>query len=164
MSGALNMLKGSVSSIVTLLIGLFVFVSIPNQIVVFESEGVGGVTARTVPYIIASLIIFFSLIMIVSDVIRTRNEEAGASENDPQETTSYGRVLLAFAAITLWIVILPYLGFNIATFMLVAAIMTIIGNCQWWQIVLLSLILSVPIKFLLAIVLQVYLPSGSVFG
>ena len=92
---------------------------------------------------------------------RETAESMGESHNDG---TSFGRVFLAFGAIAIWIVILPYLGFNIATILLVASVMIIIGNCRWWQIVVLSVILSVPINFLLATVLRVYLPTGSLFG
>lgn len=164
MSGAAKLLKRSISSIVTLVVGALVFLSIPSQIAVFDSEGLGSVNARTVPYLITSLIVIISLIMIVSETRGFRNEETDVSENKPDQRTSHARVLLAFSAIALWIVILPYLGFIFTTMMLVASIMIIIGNCRWWQIVLLSLALSVPINYLLAMVLRVYLPSGSVFG
>jgi putative tricarboxylic transport membrane protein len=163
-SGAANLLKRSISSIVTLIVGVLVFLSIPGQIAVFDSEGQSSVNARTIPYLITSLIIIISLIMIISEGIKFRKEGDDVSENEPREPTSHFRVFLAFSAIALWIVILPYLGFNISTILLVASIMIIIGNCRWWQIALLSLTLSVPINYLLAIVLRVYLPSGSVFG
>lgn len=164
MPGTANLLKRSVSSFVTLIIGVLVFLSIPDQIALFGSEGLGSVNARTVPYLITSLIIILSLSMIISEAIAMRSEKADATVEKRQEGTSYGRVFLAFVAIALWIAILPYLGFNIATILLIAAIMIIIGNCPWWQIVLLALILSVPINYLLAAVLRVYLPSGSIFG
>lgn len=164
MPGTVNLMKRSLSSFVTLIIGVLVFLSIPDQIALFESEGLSSVNARTVPYLITSLIIIISLLMIISEAIAMRSEAADAIGEKPKEATSYGRVFLAFVAIALWIVVLPYLGFNITTILLVASIMIIIGNCRWWQIALLSLILSVPINYLLAAVLRVYLPSGSLFG
>ncbi|MEJ6689990.1 MAG: tripartite tricarboxylate transporter TctB family protein [Paracoccaceae bacterium] len=164
MLGTTNLLKRSVSSFVTLIIGILVFVSIPGQIALYESEGLSSVNARTVPYLITSLIVIISLSMIISDAIAIRQEATDAAVEKPEKDTSYGRVFLAFVAIALWIVILPYLGFTLSTILLVASVMIIIGNCRWWQIVLLSLILSVPINYLLAAVLRVYLPSGSFFG
>jgi len=163
MSGASNLMKRSLSSVVTLIVGVLVLFSIPNQIVLFD-EGQSSANARTVPYLIASLIILISLMMIVSEVIATQDQSAEATDGEPQESVRYGRVILASAAIALWIVILPYLGFNISTILLVATTMLIIGNCRWWQIILLPLILSFPINYLLTAVLQVYLPSGSVFS
>ena len=130
----------------------------------FDNEGLSSVNARTVPYLITSLIIIISLIMIISEGIKNRKEQVNATDDEPGERTSYGRVFLAFIAIALWIVALPYLGFNISTILLVASIMLVIGNCRWWQIVVLSLVLSLPINHLLANVLRVYLPSGSLFG
>jgi len=164
MLSSVNLLKRTISSFVTLILGVIVFLSIPSQIDVFDNEGLSSVNARTVPYLITSLIIIISLIMIISEGIKIRREQLNTTDDEPQERTSYGRVLLAFLAIALWIVALPYLGFNISTILLVASIMLIIGNCRWWQIVVLSLILSVPINYLLANVLRVYLPSGSIFG
>ncbi len=164
MPGLGLILRGSISSIVTLLVGLFVFLSIPDQIVVFSNDGLSGVSARTLPYLITSAIILLSLLKIVSNAIGNLKDETDSLEDGPREATSYIRVLLAFTAIALWIIILPYLGYEISTIMLVATVMIIIGNCRWWQIVILSLILSIPVKHLLAIVLRVYLPTGSVFG
>lgn len=161
MSATMTLLKRSLPSFVTLMVGVFVFLSIPSQIALFGGEGLSSVNARTVPYVITTLITLLSLTMIISEAIVMRDE---ATVPEPEAPTSYGRVLLAFAAIALWILILPFLGFNITTILLVAAVMIIIGNCHWWQIALLSLILSFPINYLLASVLRVYLPSGSVFG
>ncbi len=164
MPGLGLILRGSTSSIVTLLVGLFVFLSIRDQIVVFSNDGLSGVSARTLPYLITSAIILLSLLKIVSNAIGNLKGETDSLEDGPKEATSYLRVLLAFSAIALWIIILPYLGYEISTMMLVASVMIIIGNCRWWQIVTLSLILSIPVKHLLANVFRVYLPSGSVFG
>ncbi|PWQ99644.1 tripartite tricarboxylate transporter TctB family protein [Leucothrix arctica] len=157
-------LRGNVSSITTLLIGLFFFLSIPSQIGISESTDLSGVNSRTMPYLIASAIILLSLYTIVSNIFANRKVETVKSNDEPNEITSYGRVFLAFVAIALWIVIVPYLGFNITTIMLVTTIMIIIGKCRWWQIAIVALALSFPINYLLAAVLKVYLPSGSVFG
>ena len=80
MSGAANLLKRSISSIVTLIVGVLVFLSIPGQIAVFDSEGQSSVNARTVPYLITSLIIIISLIMIISEGIKFRKEESDVSK------------------------------------------------------------------------------------
>ena len=162
--GAVNLLKRSISSIVTLLVGVIVFLSIPSQIDINDSEGLSSVNARTVPYLITSLIIIISLVIIIVEGFKIRKENADTLEHKSLELTSYGSVFLAFLAIALWIIALPYLGFNLSTILLVSSIMLIIGNCRWWQIALLSLTLSVPINYLLANVLRVYLPSGSIFG
>ncbi len=164
MFGAVNLLKRSISSVVTLVVGVIVFLSIPSQIVIHDSEGLSSVDARTVPYLISSLIVIISLIIIISEGFKIRKETPDTFERKLRVQTSYGRVFLAFSAITLWLIALPYLGFNITTILLVVSVMVIIGNCRWWQIALLSLILSVPINYLLANVLRVYLPSGSIFG
>jgi len=130
MPGLGLILRGSISSIVTLLVGLFVFLSIPDQIVVFSNDGLSGVSARTLPYLITSAIIILSLLKIVSNAIGNLKDQTDSLEDKPREATSYIRVLLAFTATALWIIILPYLGYEISTIMLVASVMIIIGNCQ----------------------------------
>jgi|GEM_PF-1019737 len=164
MSGSANLLRRNISSIFTLLVGLFVFVSIPSQIEIFDDGGMNPVTARTLPYLISSGIILLSLFIILSNIFGASDEEENASEALPQEKTSYLRVFYAFAAIALWIVVLPYLGYIVSTILLVSTVMLIIGNCRWWQIAILSFVLSVPMNYLLAIALRVYLPSGSLFN
>lgn len=164
MFGSESILRKNLSSFTTLLVGLLVFVSIPSQIEVFDTGEGSAVNARTLPYIISSAIIALSLLSIASSVYGIYRSKAESPEVDQKETTSYGRVFLAFLAIALWIVFLPYLGFSVATMLLVVSVMLIIGNCRWWQIAFLSLILSFPVNHLLALVMGVYLPNGSLFG
>ena len=169
MFGAESILRKNLSSFTTLLVGTLVFFSIPSQIEVFDTGEGSVVNARTLPYIISSAIIVLSLLTIASNIYgasRSQPESSGedTSLEDKKEATSYGRVFLAFLAIALWIVVLPYFGFSVATMFLVASIMVIIGNCHWWQILFLSLMLSFPVNYLLALVMGVYLPNGSLFG
>ncbi len=140
------------------------FLSIPSQIPLFDDGSASSVNARTLPYLISFAIILLSLIIIASNILNERRGEANSLTKQPAESTSYGRVFLTFIAIALWVALMPYLGFNIATILLIASIMLIIGKCAWWQIMILSLILSFPVNYLLALVLRVYLPSGSLFG
>lgn len=164
MSGFANILSKSISSIVTLLVSLFVFVSIPGQIELFDDTSMSPVSARTLPYIISSAIILLSLFIILSNTFGARDGKENHSAELPKEKASYLRVFLAFVAIALWIVLLPYLGFNITTILLVSTIMLIIGKSRWWQIAILSFVLSVPMNYLLATALRVYLPGGSLFS
>ena len=164
MSDLANTLRNSISSIVTLLVGLFVFVSVPSQIAVFDSGSPNPVTARTLPYLITSAIIILSLLLIASNAIETQKDETDSSANVPGESINYIRVLLAFVAIALWIVLLPFFGYNLATVLLVVSVMLIVGGCRWWQIAILALALSFPVQYSLAVILRVYLPSGSLFS
>ncbi len=156
-------LKGNISSVVTLFAGLFFLICIPSQIADFGTDGLSGVSARTMPYLIASAIVIFSLFSILTSIWENRSSAQQDASNTPQGHTRYGAVFLAFVSIALWIVLLPIIGFNIATALLIAVIMRIIGKCVWWQVIVLSFALSVPVNALLAIVLKVYLPSGSLF-
>lgn len=156
-------LKGSISSVVTLLAGLFFLYCVPSQIADFGTDGLSGVSARTMPYLIASAIVIFSVYSILASVWENWSDAHIEDVEVTQTPIRYGAVFVAFVAIALWIIVLPIIGFNISTALLIAVIMIIIGKCAWWQIVVLSFVLSVPVNYLLAIVLKVYLPSGSLF-
>lgn len=156
-------LKDSISSVVTLLAGAFFLVSIPSQIADFGTDGLSGVSARTTPYLIASAIVIISVFSIAGAVLARMKAVVQDEAEQEAKPTRYGAVFLAFVAIALWIVVLPLIGFNIATVLLIAAMMLIIGSCTWWQVVLLSVVLSFPVNALLGFVLKVYLPSGSLF-
>ncbi len=163
MFGPASIMKKSISSITTLLIGMFVFLSIPSQIPVVDDGSAGGFNARTVPYFITSAIILLSLFIILSDTVTAKKKEGNVPPSDQSEDTSHIRVFLAFGLITIWIISLPYIGFNVATVFLISSIMLLIGNCRWWQIVALSFILSVPLDYLLGVAFRMYLPNGSFF-
>jgi len=163
MSGPSSIIKKNISSIITLLIGILVFINIPNQIDIGSETSINSVNSRTLPYLIASAIIVLSLLIIISDIIISRKKEAAFYVNKQIEDSNYIRVFLSFICIMLWIVLIPYIGFNIATILLISAIMLIIGNRNWWQIIILSLILSLPLNYLLKVVLRVYLPQGLIF-
>jgi hypothetical protein len=163
MSSLSSGLKDSIPSIVTLLVGAFFMASIPSQIADFGTDGLSGVSARTMPYIIAGAIMAFSLFSIATTVWAHSQRAPDSPAQTPAPKTRYGLVFLAFVAITSWIILLPFIGYNIATILLITSIMLIIGRCTWVQIVLVSLALSFPINSLLAVVLKVYLPSGSLF-
>jgi len=163
MSGPSSIIRKNISSIVTLLIGILVFINIPNQIDIGSETSINSVNPRTLPYLIASAIIVLSLLIIISDIIISRKKEAAFYVNKQIEDSNYIRVFLSIICIMLWIVLIPYIGFNIATILLISAIMLIIGNRNWWQIMILSLILSLPLNYLLKVVLRVYLPQGLIF-
>ncbi|MBU2868082.1 tripartite tricarboxylate transporter TctB family protein [Pacificibacter marinus] len=163
MSSLSSGLKDSIPSIVTLLVGAFFMASIPSQIADFGTDGLSGVSARTMPYIIAGAIMVFSLFSIVAAVWAHIQSTPADTTDDPPPKTRYGLVFLAFIAIASWIILLPFIGYNIATILLITSIMLIIGRCTWVQIVLVSLALSFPVNSLLGVVLKVYLPSGSLF-
>lgn len=157
-------LKESSPSIVTFLVGVFFMASIPSQIADFGTDGLSGVSARTMPYIIAGAIMAFSLFSIATTILTHAKSTPASMTEDPPPRTRYGLVFLAFVAIASWVILLPFIGYNIATILLISSIMLIIGRCTWVQIILVSLALSFPVNSLLGVVLKVYLPSGTLFN
>lgn len=160
--------KNIISAIVTLIIAFVIYLSIPAQVKLpkFAYEVAGSFNARTVPYFLTIIIIILSIIDIIlsirTNILKTDTDMEQKEENKVKSPNYFG-LLIAFVSILLWIIFTIYFGFRLATIFLVVAIMLVIGNRKWWQIVLLSLILSIPMDYLLKAVLRVYLPEGIFF-
>lgn len=163
MSNQLN-LRNVISAVGTLIVGIVVYLVIPIQIKV-PSYSIGiSFTTRTMPYLITLAIIVLSL----TDIFLGLKEHRKKTKEEtilagPAQTHNYTGVLITFVSIFLWIVLTIYFGFRLATIFLVIATMLVIGNCKWWQIIFLSLILSFPLDYILKVVLRVYLPEGIFF-
>lgn len=162
--------KNIISALVTLIIAFVIYISIPAQVKLpkFAYEVAGSFNARTVPYFLTITIIILSIIdfflsirmNLVKNITKTDVEQ---QEENKIKSHNYIGVLIAFVSILLWIIFTIYFGFRLATIFLVITVMLVIGHCKWWQMVLLSFILSIPMDYFLKAVLRVYLPEGIFF-
>jgi len=157
--------KKVIPPLVTLLIGIFIFIIIPYQISLPETESsiVRPTNARTIPYLITTGVILLSILEFVSGMIKLKRSNEEVQIDRQTKNLNYIGVCGALIAMLLWLLLIPYVGFNISTILLTITMMLIIGNRKWWQIVLLSLILSYPLDYVLKVVLRVYLPQGIFF-
>jgi hypothetical protein len=158
-------LKNVISDVGTLIIAIVIYAAIPSQIRVPRQSINISFTPRTMPYFITLAIIGLSVIDILLGLKGQGNKtgETASLNGSAASAHNYSGVLIAFFSIALWIVATIYFGFKLATILLVFAIMLVIGNRTWWQLLLLPLLLSFPLDYVLKIVLRVYLPEGIFF-
>lgn len=163
MSTKLFNLKNIISSIVTLTIAIVVYLVIPNQIKtsLFTGELVFG--PRTLPYLLVNIIFILSIVDIFLELRNTSKKETKPKSDINTKKNNYIGLLIMIVSIFLWIVLVLYFGFKLATIFLVVTAMLVIGNNKWWQIILLSLILSFGFDYFLKAVLRVYFPEGIFF-
>lgn len=166
MSAKLFNLKNIFSSIVTLAIATVVYLAIPNQIKtsLFTGELIFG--PRTLPYLLVYTIIILSTVDIFLEVRKNiiKKDTKPKSDSNNIKKHNYIGLLIVIVSIFLWIILVLYFGYKLATIFLVVTSMLVIGNNKWWQIIFLSLILSFGFDYFIKAVLRVYFPEGIFFG
>jgi len=136
--------------------------SIPSQVKIYQ-EGI--VNTRFMPYLLTILILICGLTDIVKGLllIRREPEQAAEEETASMKKSGYLRVAAAAAGVALWLILLPKLGFMLASVLLTAGIMLLAGNKSWIQIVLVSLILTIAVYCVFKLALNLKLPQGLFF-
>lgn len=149
-------------SFIIVCLDLFLMFSIPSQVKIYQ-EGI--VNTRFMPYLLTILILICGLTDIVKGLflIRREPEQAAEEETAGIKKSGYLRVAAAAAGVALWLILLPKLGFMLASVLLTAGIMLLAGNKSWIQIVLVSLILTIAVYCVFKLALNLKLPQGLFF-
>lgn len=148
--------KKMIPTAVIMAVDAAVFFSIPSQVKIYE-EGV--VNTRFLPYLVTILI----FVCGIADLIQTLRERKEEEEKHYFDKKGTLRVLIAVAALIIWLLVMPKIGFVIATALLSAGIMILAGNRNVIQILALSLILTLSVYVLFKLVLNLRLPQGLFF-
>ncbi|WP_434309530.1 tripartite tricarboxylate transporter TctB family protein [Hominifimenecus sp. rT4P-3] len=151
-----NKKKKMIPTAVIMAVDAVVFFSIPSQVKIYE-EGV--VNTRFLPYLVTILI----FVCGIADLIRTLREQNEGEEKQYFDKKGTLRVLIAVAALAVWLLVMPKIGFVIATALLSAGIMLLAGNRSAVQILSLSLILTLSVYALFKLALNLRLPQGLFF-
>ena len=140
--------KKMIPTAVIMAIDAAVFFSIPSQVKIYE-EG------------LVNILIF---ICGIADLIKTfRERDKGEEEKNYFNKKGTLRVLAAVAALVVWLLLMPEIGFVISTVLLSAFIMLLAGNRSAVQILVLSLILTLSVYALFKLALNLRLPQGLFF-
>ena len=109
------------------------------------------------PRIVLGLSAGLAALLLIFDL--TRKESIR-----PEGSANYGMVLLVFVVVGIYIVLIPYLGFRISTFLFVAALQSLLEppkGLKGWVIVLATaLITTLATHVLFERYLSVLLPRG----
>ncbi len=109
------------------------------------------------PRILFGIMAALSAALVVSDLARRRRR---APAPPP---TQYRLVVLAFAVFTAYVVLLPWLGYRLATFLFVAVTQVALEpprGRRWWMVLAVALATTVVTYYVFERYLSVLLPRG----
>jgi putative tricarboxylic transport membrane protein len=119
------------------------------------------------PRIVLSIMAVLSVMLIAADVLshwRSRRGATSAGVTAVADHRNYRLVAVTFAVFAVYVLLLPYLGFRIATFLFVAALQVVLGKPQGlrrWSLVITAALATVIVTYLaFEIYLSVLLPRG----
>ena len=135
----------------------------------FQMPGVPGPT--TFPYLLGIVFALAGLWLLVSpaDLLAGRRQPAAEerAEERPAPTAGFwARLAAEWHFYTMWAVIvgylafMPFVGFPVATFILLAAFTVLLGEERWWLVGGLALVVTAVIHLGFARGLNVRLPLG----
>jgi hypothetical protein len=118
------------------------------------------------PRIVLVIMAVFSVMLIAADVLsHWRGRGAASAEvTAVPEKRNYRLVAVTFAVFGVYVLLLPYLGFRVATFLFVAALQAVLGKPQGWRrwtYVIVAALATVIVTYLaFEVYLSVLLPRG----
>ena len=135
----------------------------------FQMPGVPGPT--TFPYLLGIVFAVAGLWLLASpaDLLARRRQPAteGRAEERPTPSKSFGARLAAeWHFYTMWAVVvgylafMPFVGFPVATFVLLVVFTFLLGEERWWVVLGLALVVTTVIHLGFAKGLNVRLPLG----
>lgn len=118
----------------------------------------GDIGPQVFPYISAGLLIFCGGGLIIT---------GSNKEKQPYFTKKqFGRLVLIFAAMTLYCILLCYIGYVISTFLAAFALCTMFGKqkqISWWKSLIFAVLLTGVLYVSFVHVFSIQLPSGKLF-
>ena len=157
-------MRSYIPSIITALIGIGVFITVPYQIDLTRLRGVNlsGMDPRTLPYFLALSIVALSLLEMNQ---KRRKNKIEKLDKTPVKINpkKYIRVFITFVGIVLWVALVPYLGFILMTTLLLGAVMLIMGNKKWLQVLLVPILTSLLLNYVFSTFVGRTLPTGIFF-
>jgi hypothetical protein len=123
------------------------------------------------PRVVIGIMALLSAIMIVNDLMASR-AAASAAPTTPRAGTgarpNYPLVLATFVAFGVYVLLLAYLGFRVATFLFVATLQVILDRPRSWQrwllVVAVAFGTTLACHFVFEDYLSVLLPRGDWSG
>jgi len=122
------------------------------------------------PRIVLIIMAVLSVMLIASDVLgqRTQSAAAAAGAQPVPEKRNYRLVGVTFAVFAGYVVLLPLVGYRVATFLFMVALQAVIDpprNARRWVVVLVSAVASTAVTYIVFDdFLSVLLPRGSWTG
>ena len=118
------------------------------------------------PRIVLAIMAVLSVMLIAADVLAGLRGRGGTSADAAAAPgkRNYRLVVVTFTVFAVYVLLLPYLGFRVATFLFVAALQAVLGeprNWRRWAYVIVAALATVIVTYLaFEIYLSVLLPRG----
>ena len=119
------------------------------------------------PRIVLAIMAALSVMLIAADVWsrwRSRGAVTAAPAVAAPEERNYRLVTVTFAVFAVYVLLLPWLGFRVATFLFVAALQVVLEKPQGWRrwtVVITAALATVIVTYLaFEVYLSVLLPRG----
>ncbi len=114
------------------------------------------------PRLLLGVTALLAALLVVADVLAHRGGRAGKRAQGPRP--NYVLVVATFGAFVAYVVLLPYLGFRIATFLFVAVLRVLLdwprGGRSWLGVIVLAAATTAVTWFVFEQYLAVLLPRG----
>jgi putative tricarboxylic transport membrane protein len=117
------------------------------------------------PRIVLGIMAALSVMLIAADVLsRWRSRGAVTAPAAAAEERNYRLVTVTFAVFAVYVLLLPFLGFRVATFLFVVALQAVLEKPQGrrrWTVVITTALATVIVTYLaFEVYLSVLLPRG----
>ncbi|MEQ9811261.1 MAG: tripartite tricarboxylate transporter TctB family protein [Azospirillaceae bacterium] len=132
----------------------------------FEADDTGGgiVTSASFPTWLAWALLVMGIAWTANAAGRLRRGTNAADEEPPAGWRGTLWVLAAIAAGIAYAVLLPLIGFMIASALLMAVLSLLYGGRRWTTVLLPAVILPPLVFYFFRYAMVVFLPSGTLFG
>ena len=120
------------------------------------------------PRIVLVVMMIFSVMLIASDLWRHRTQAAPTVAPEVSEKRNYGLVGMTYVVFTVYVILLPLVGYRVATFLFMFALQPVLEPARTsrrWIIVAVNALATVAITYVVFNdYLSVLLPRGSWTG
>jgi putative tricarboxylic transport membrane protein len=111
------------------------------------------------PRLILLVLMGLSAILLIQSYLARKHQKA-AAKADSEEKTGRGDLVLMMAAIVLYVVAIPYLGFLLSTFLALIAFSYLMGDRKALGMVFFSLGMTAAIYVVFGLIIYTALPRG----
>lgn len=121
--------KNRISGFFFLFLGIFLWIAIPYQI---KSDGMTTMGPEFFPKFLSVGLIILSILLIIQTFVKEKQGRGQNSKNFDINLKSELRVLLIFFIITIYAVMIPYLGFVISTILFMGIALFLLNVRKWY--------------------------------
>lgn len=152
--------RDTIAGLVVLVVSLVLF----GLTFGIQSNPLVPVSPAFYPRLVLGSTAFLSFLMIVFDVVARRRAGPAAGPAKAKAKPRYDMVVVMFAIFTVYVLLLPYLGFRIATVAFLAVMQFAMARPStrraWIVLALVALIATAVTYYMFEVYLQVLLPRG----